>query len=160
MACFFVFLTVLYEKKFKILMDLIWADVSTEFEASPFWLFLLLDSLLTFQQLWWPWTRSSGCSDQRSTVWHRVTLCGYYCPGLKSSSPARRQHPIPQVKDSVPWDAQATNRCQRPGVGPQVTHNFCLTLLQIRGIHDHLPSVCNNFQEPLTGLREAHLPIY
>lgn len=39
MACFFVFLTVLDEKKFKILMDLIWADASTEFEAPPFWLF-------------------------------------------------------------------------------------------------------------------------
>ena len=51
-ACFFVFLTILDEKKFEILMDLIWADVSTEFEAPPFWLFLLLESLLTFQQLW------------------------------------------------------------------------------------------------------------
>ena len=47
---FFVFLTILDEKKFKVLMDLIWADVSTEFEAPPFWLFLLLESLLTFQQ--------------------------------------------------------------------------------------------------------------
>ena len=49
-------------------------------------------------------------------------------------------------------------RCQWQGVGPQVTHNFCPTWLQIRGSHNPLLGPVN-LLERLTELPETHLPV-
>ena len=89
--------------------------------------------------VWWPWIWSSGSSGQRSAVWHPVALRGYHCPGPKSSSATRDSILSHRVRTQSHKTAQPSSRCRRPGVGPQLTHNFCLTLLQIRGVYDPPP---------------------
>lgn len=41
-----------------------------------------------------------------------------------------------------------------------VTHNFCPTWLQCRGLHERLPLRFNYLLEWLTELSETHLPVY
>ena len=45
-------------------------------------------------------------------------------------------------------------RCHSRTVGPQVTHNYCPTWLQVRGLRDLLPTGFDDLLEWLTELRK------
>lgn len=51
-------------------------------------------------------------------------------------------------------------RYQLQVVGPQVTHNLCLTCIPVGGPHDLLPPVCDYLLEQPTELRETFTYIY
>ena len=103
---------------------------------------------------------------ERGVSWYQTIICDTSSVSIIqfNSDTNWSYHKPYRFKGSVPQDSPSHPPSPYPletpieSSRPQVTHNFCLTWLHIRGPHDTLFGF-NHLLEQLTKLQEMHLTV-
>ena len=99
--------------------------------------FSLTLMLPPYSQPFWDHSHRFFSPTPNSCLWHLLSVLQFNSTltlaGVSTDSIGEGLSPMRQPTPSAPHLS-----CQWPVAGPQVTHNFCLTWLQVRDSHDSL----------------------